>query len=498
MIKTYATSGDKTWIDVTVTIDGVTYEHAGARLKGNSSLFGLSLSYGGFEGRGGSFPDGEVPYEVKDQGFGEQESLPDGEVPDACFQALVNLGSQLPSFISYGVIGPGLGYMPDALSKEKPEKLPWLIRLNRFVKGQKHQGYADIVIRSNFTETSLNEAVSLDLLERSGLASQAAAHVRFRANGGDPALRLMIEHPSDDAWQDRNFSAAGALYKAESTGDWSYRGDAPAAYDEVFDQEGGKKVADLKPLIEFLKFINEADDTTFSAELPERLDVESFAIYLAMMELVQNWDDIDGPGNNAYLWWDAESARFTVVPWDMNLTFDDFVADFYGDLPDGYEPPDGGESSDITDPPDGYELPEGFEVPEECEPPEGVELPYGYELPQYFEPPEGFEVPEECKLSDGYDLEGEPSKGSEVPEECNFFETSNPLVKQFHANTEFESLYQKKLAELKAELFDSQAADKVLAARVAVLVEQATDLVDADTIRREADVIAQLMTSSDQ
>ena len=36
----------------------------------------------------------------------------------------------------------------------------------------------------------------------------------------------------------------------------------------MFDQEGGKDVADLTPLIEFLAFINESDDATFAAELP--------------------------------------------------------------------------------------------------------------------------------------------------------------------------------------------------------------------------------------
>ena len=49
MIETYADSGDKTWIEATVTVDGVTYERAGLRLKGNSSLMGLGG--GGLGGR---------------------------------------------------------------------------------------------------------------------------------------------------------------------------------------------------------------------------------------------------------------------------------------------------------------------------------------------------------------------------------------------------------------------------------------------------------------
>ncbi|MEZ4596722.1 MAG: CotH kinase family protein [Chloroflexota bacterium] len=63
-----------------------------------------------------------------------------------------------------------------------------------------------------------------------------------------------------------------------------------------------------------------SDQATFSG-LAERLDVDAFATYLAMMELLDNFDDIDGPGNNAYLYWDATSGTFTIVPWDMNLAF---------------------------------------------------------------------------------------------------------------------------------------------------------------------------------
>ena len=32
-------------------------------------------------------------------------------------------------------------------------------------------------------------------------------------------------------------------------------------------------------------------------------------------------DDIDGPGNNSYLFWDSATGMFTVVAWDHNLAF---------------------------------------------------------------------------------------------------------------------------------------------------------------------------------
>ncbi|MFZ1285947.1 MAG: hypothetical protein WAR57_02790, partial [Candidatus Phosphoribacter sp.] len=43
-IAAYTGTGDKQWAEVTVSIDGSTYERAGMRLKGNSSLRGISAT----------------------------------------------------------------------------------------------------------------------------------------------------------------------------------------------------------------------------------------------------------------------------------------------------------------------------------------------------------------------------------------------------------------------------------------------------------------------
>ena len=207
-----------------------------------------------------------------------------------------------------------------AASAANPEDLPWLIRFDKYVDNQSHQGTNDIVIRSNSTETSMNEAVAAELLDAAGLASQQAVSSTLRFNGGETELRLAMENP-DEVWEAANFdSDQSALYKADSEGDYSYRGDDVDAYDEIFDQKVGDD--DLEPLIEFLEFINNSDDATFGDELSDWLDIEAFATYLAFQELVGNADDIDGRGNNSYLQYDYGTELFTVVNWDLNLAFD--------------------------------------------------------------------------------------------------------------------------------------------------------------------------------
>ena len=132
MIEALAETGEKEWIEVTVTIDGVTYERAGARLKGNSSLAGLS---GGGPGQpsarprrrccrrdGGSGPTGWRLRRGRAGGLGVHGLAGGSAVVDS------------PRSLRRGPGASGL---------------------------RRHR-----CIRSNGSAASLNEAVALDLLDR--------------------------------------------------------------------------------------------------------------------------------------------------------------------------------------------------------------------------------------------------------------------------------------------------------------------------------------------
>ncbi|HEY5516485.1 MAG TPA: CotH kinase family protein [Pengzhenrongella sp.] len=388
MISEYETSGEKTWIPGTVTIDGTELSDVGLRLKGNSSLSTLDA---------------------------------------------------------------------DA----DPATLPWLVRLDKYVDGQSYRDITSFVVRSNITTTAVNEAVALELIELAGLASQQATSVRLTVNDGTARLRLVIENPDED-WASSVFDSPGLLYKSEARGDWSYRGDDPASYTDVFDQQAGED--DLTPLIELLDFVNNADDATFAAELADRVDVEAFARYLAVQELVGNFDTISGPGNNSYLWYDAETEVFTVVSWDQNLSFG--ITPMAGGMGGG--PGVGGSLPDGMDPGNPPAMPEGFDP---------GDLPEGFDPDN---PPEGFDPDNPPEGFDPGDLPAGGMGGM----------GSNILEERFRATPELAALYDEAVADLTAELIDSGAATEVLATWVTVLTEHAGDLVDTETIKQDAAAVA--------
>jgi spore coat protein CotH len=200
---------------------------------------------------------------------------------------------------------------------DDPATLPWLVRFDEYIDGQTYQGRSELIVRGNNTETSLNEAVALELLGEAGLATEEATPVRLTVNDGDAELRLVIESPDDELWSDDVFGEDGITYEAETEGDYSFRGTSGEDYTGAFTVQAGDD--DLQPVADLLTFLENASDEEFAASLGEHLDVDRFATYLALENLIANTDDIDGPGNNSYLRWDADTGLVTVVAWDHNL-----------------------------------------------------------------------------------------------------------------------------------------------------------------------------------
>ena len=387
MITAYTSNQTKNWIEATVTVDGVAHEKAGLKLKGNSSLQGISAD-------------------------------------------------------------------------SEPQKLPWLVRFDKFVDGANHDGMTRMVIRASSSTSALNEAVALDLLATTGLASEKAAHISLSINGSDPVLRLTCQD-LDESWVAQNFDVAGLLYKAESTGDYTYRGTDESAYKDVFDQETGK--ANLTPLIEFLQFINESSDADFQSGLAQRVDVDKMVTYLAFEDVIDNFDDITGPGNNSFLWWAEQANQMTVVAWDHNCAFG--LKPGAGQQGQGGgQPPGGGGQGQ---PPGGGQQPGGGQPPGDGGAPSNGQAPTG-------QPPGG--------------------AGGQQPGGGGSQTKANALVDRFNSLMDGETKVSAERDRLKQELYTSGVAQTILDARAKVLTDQAGSLIEQSAVEADKQTIAAYFT----
>ncbi|MGX4652215.1 CotH kinase family protein [Micromonospora sp. SCSIO 07396] len=331
MLDAYWKEGEKGYVEADLTVDGTTIPSVGIRLKGNSTLgqlswkgetrsFGGRGEDGGGQRPGGGFPGGP-PQGAGFPGGGPPDDAASGvQQPAAGDQAG---GGQQPGGGQQAGGGqfPG-GMTRTALKAEEPETLPWLLSFDEFVDGRRYQGHREVAVRVGGMgggSTVLNEALSLSLLDATGEPAQRYAYSSFTVNDRPTTARLLVEHP-DEHFADQ-MDGTGVLYKSLASGSFTDQGDDPTAYADDFKQITMKGSQDLQPVMNLIRWVTSASDEEFAAQLADRVDVASFARYVALQNLLLNFDDMAGPGKNYYLWYDLGTKRFSVISWDHNLTF---------------------------------------------------------------------------------------------------------------------------------------------------------------------------------
>ena len=342
MLSTYQETGLKDYFHADVIIDGVRVNNVGIRLKGNASLrsaLGGNMNPGGM--RQGDFvggrPDlGEFP-QMPEAGqrpdLGERPQPPQDLQPPAADQEN-NDNGQLQSELDeqagdqQGIFpAPGNGGFPDMnrLGQNDGEvKIPIMIKFDEFESGQTYQGYTALAVRTygaSYDEALLEEPITNQIANLVGLPATQTAYTGFKINDDEEKL-YVISELVNQVYLDENFeNNNGVLYKAELGSTLNFKGEDPSSYADSFTQQTRKNDADLLPLISFMRFLEETDDQAFEEELPVWLDLDSFALYLAVNAMVVNTDSMIGMNNNFYLYYDDVSSQFTVLMWDANESF---------------------------------------------------------------------------------------------------------------------------------------------------------------------------------
>ncbi|PKO05056.1 MAG: hypothetical protein CVU41_14190 [Chloroflexi bacterium HGW-Chloroflexi-3] len=342
MITTYQQTGEKDYFHADVIIDGVRINDVGIRLKGNASLRSalggkmnpVGMGQGNFEGQQPDLEDmPQMPEGRVRPNFGERTQPPQDLQPPVTDEENPDNDQIPPNFDGQAddqqgnIPAPGIGGFPEMnrLGQNDGEvKIPFMIKFDEFVTGQTYQGYTALAIRTygaSYDEALLEEPITNHIANLVGLPATQTAYTGFKINDTEEKL-YVISELVNQVYLDENFeNSNGVLYKAELGSTLNYKGEDPSSYTESFTQQTRKNDADFLPLISFMKFLEETDDQAFEKELPEWLDVDSFALYLAVNAMVVNTDSMIGMNNNFYLYYDDVSSQFTVLMWDANESF---------------------------------------------------------------------------------------------------------------------------------------------------------------------------------
>jgi len=214
-----------------------------------------------------------------------------------------------------------------------PESLrkPYKIDFDRFVDNQSFHGFRKLNFSNAFKDPSLlREKLAYDLFAKAEVAAPRASFAKIyltvegRLDNEYVGLYTMVEQVDSVFLQDRFGNSQGLLVKVETVEDLPYRGDNWAAYSRDFELERGD-TSDTVALIQFLKFLHQASDEQFAAEIEQRLNVEGFLAQLAVNTLLSNLDSYAGTGHNFYLYRNPTTGRFEFIPWDLNEAFGNFA-----------------------------------------------------------------------------------------------------------------------------------------------------------------------------
>ncbi|MFI6944738.1 CotH kinase family protein [Streptomyces sp. NPDC050422] len=359
MMKEFKDDGTKDSIPADLTVDGVYLQDVGIRLKGNSTLKSLQGGNGGGMPGGGQAAGGGGGQRGPQGGGGNQDAQAPGD------QAAGGGGGQAADggqAAGGGGRAGGGGMTQYNLSADKPEELPWLIKIDEYVEGRAYQGEREISLRPGANaQVPVNEALALSLIDGTGEPAERYSFSTLKVNNRPTAVRLMVENP--DTEYAEAVEGESVVYKARAGGSFAYQGDDPSKYETSFRQLNKVGSQDLEPLMKLTKWVENSSDKEFAANLDKYVDVDSFAHYVATQNLLMNFDDMAGPGKNYLLGYDLNTKKFSVLGWDYNLTFSgdatagpDDEMSMGGGRPAGQqdgEPPQGmPEMPDMADMPD--------------------------------------------------------------------------------------------------------------------------------------------------
>lgn len=204
------------------------------------------------------------------------------------------------------------------------EKLSMKLKFDEYLPEQRFFGLKRLNFNSMlFEDTLMHERLAYRVYREMGVVAPRSAHARLIINGEDWGLFSLVED-IDGRFTDQHFAGGdGNLYKEAWPGnaDDALLSSALQTNEDVAEHSGFRQFqADLL--------------AAPAAELPavaERyLDVDALLAYLAVDQSITNWDGVtaffcngDSCENHNYYWYQDEAApRFTLIPWDLDNTFE--------------------------------------------------------------------------------------------------------------------------------------------------------------------------------
>ncbi|MBO6525227.1 MAG: CotH kinase family protein [Balneolaceae bacterium] len=218
-------------------------------------------------------------------------------------------------------------------SRSGGDKYPFKLDFDEFedefpqIDNQRFYGFKQLNLSNNNSDGSfMREKVAADLFREFGVVAPRVAFYAVyldRGNGSDfIGLYTLIEEV-DDSVPDSQFpDDDGNLYKPD--------GDAASFADGTYDEEefdlktneDEANYSDVRAFYDVLHSdLRTSNETEWKNELESIFNVDNYLRYLAVNNVIQNWDTYGKMTHNYFLY--NDEGRLTWIPWDNNEAFQD-------------------------------------------------------------------------------------------------------------------------------------------------------------------------------
>jgi len=210
-------------------------------------------------------------------------------------------------------------------------KLPFRLDFDQFedevpeIDDQRFYGFQKVTFSSNFSDASfLREKVTADLFREAGVPAANTAFYEVYVDHGDGpvyfGLYTMTEVIEDTVIEEQFEDDSGNVYKPDGTGARLAAGSFnEASFDKQTNEDEGDW-GDVRALYDALHAgTRTTDPAAWRAGLEAVFDVDGFLNYLAVNQVVQNWDTYGNIAHNYYLYHDPTTDSLTWIPWDNNM-----------------------------------------------------------------------------------------------------------------------------------------------------------------------------------
>lgn len=192
------------------------------------------------------------------------------------------------------------------------------------IDNQRFHGFKKFSLKNNFDDRSfLREKVAADVFSKAGVpVSHTAFYALYVDHGNGPeyfGLYTLVEEVDGEVLDTQFASDDGNLYKPEDYG----ASFAEGSFDEqYFEKKTNEDEADWSDILELFAALHDntasTDPATWRTNLESVFDVDGFLKYLAVNEVIQNWDTYGKMTHNYYLYNNPDTAKLTWIPWDNN------------------------------------------------------------------------------------------------------------------------------------------------------------------------------------